>query len=220
MELDKVFVSSDHHFEHLRCYSGYEPIRKLIAPTFEEFQNELVKRWNSVVDKESTIFHLGDFVINSRRIEVTKERYMKWLPKLNGNKILIKGNHDEASKEILLEVGFDEVVEGICVLKEDGKIDVIENFSPVANALIVNVNGKKVMLSHLPPNIDQTEYLPDTRYTSELTRLGEVFVEQNCDISIHGHTHSRETYNKNEKCNCVSVERTDFYPLCIKNFVI
>lgn len=52
----------------------------------EEMDEELVKNWNEVVGVNDKVYHLGDVVINRRAL--------KTLSRLNGRKVLIKGNHD------------------------------------------------------------------------------------------------------------------------------
>ena len=46
----------------------------------------LIKNWNSVVGKEDTVYHLGDFMFKGDRSH--------YFPVLKGKKILIHGNHD------------------------------------------------------------------------------------------------------------------------------
>jgi calcineurin-like phosphoesterase family protein len=48
----------------------------------------LTENWNSVVGQEDLVFHLGDFAFGGVK---------KYLPYLNGEIILIRGNHDRAS---------------------------------------------------------------------------------------------------------------------------
>lgn len=48
---------------------------------------ELIKRWNEVISKEDTVFHLGDFAFGGAEI------WNKTLPRLNGHIVLILGNH-------------------------------------------------------------------------------------------------------------------------------
>jgi calcineurin-like phosphoesterase family protein len=47
----------------------------------------IVDRWNSVVTKKDTVFHIGDFCKKGNPTEFIKI--------MNGHKIFIKGNHDE-----------------------------------------------------------------------------------------------------------------------------
>lgn len=81
-----IYYTSDHHF-------GHENIIRFCNRPFtdvETMNRELVRRHNDVVDKSDTVFHLGDvaFVDNP----------LKWLKKLNGNIILVKGNHDRGDE--------------------------------------------------------------------------------------------------------------------------
>lgn len=46
----------------------------------------LVENWNKVVGRKDKVYHLGDVAINRKGLQV--------LERLNGNKVLIKGNHD------------------------------------------------------------------------------------------------------------------------------
>lgn len=55
----------------------------------------LVERWNKVVGPKDKVYHLGDVAINRRGLKV--------LERLNGIKILIKGNHDIFRIEEYLE---------------------------------------------------------------------------------------------------------------------
>lgn len=79
-----VFFTSDTHFYH-------DKIRELSDRPFksvDDMNNKLIENWNSVVGKNDTIFHLGDFCFGGTK---------KWtdiLTRLNGNKWLIMGNHD------------------------------------------------------------------------------------------------------------------------------
>lgn len=51
-------------------------------------EDTIVKNWNSVVNKEDTVYILGDYCWN------TDEEWERTLKLLNGNKVLILGNHD------------------------------------------------------------------------------------------------------------------------------
>jgi hypothetical protein len=47
---------------------------------------EMVRRWNDRVRPNDKVYHLGDVVINRKAL--------KTLARLNGDKVLIRGNHD------------------------------------------------------------------------------------------------------------------------------
>lgn len=79
----KVFLTSDNHFDHSNviryCNRPYTSV--------SEMNEDMVVKWNSVVNPEDTVYHLGDFSLNVRAVE-------QYTPRLNGTKYLILGNHD------------------------------------------------------------------------------------------------------------------------------
>lgn len=84
-----VFLYSDPHFGHagvcrfLRS-DGVTKLRPWDSP--EEMDEELVRRYNEKVRPKDKCYFLGDVVINRRA--------MSTLARLNGDKVLIRGNHD------------------------------------------------------------------------------------------------------------------------------
>ena len=87
--MPSVFLTSDTHFGHagvcrFTCDDGITKIRPWTNP--EEMDEEMVKRWNETVKPIDKVYHLGDVVINRRCLSI--------LNRLNGDKVLIKGNHD------------------------------------------------------------------------------------------------------------------------------
>ena len=78
-----IFFTSDHHFYHTNiikyCNRPFQSV--------EEMNEEMVKRWNSVVNPGDTVYYLGDFSLAKRPVEV-------FVPRLNGEKHFIMGNHD------------------------------------------------------------------------------------------------------------------------------
>ncbi len=84
-----VFLTSDTHFGHLGVckFMGPDGVTKLRPwDTPEEMDEEMVRRWNETVRPNDKVYHLGDVVINRKAL--------KTLSRLNGDKVLIKGNHD------------------------------------------------------------------------------------------------------------------------------
>lgn len=80
----RIFLISDTHFNHKNIikYCG-RPF-----DTTEEMNEFLIAKWNSKVHEEDLVIHLGDFGKGSD-LDISELRR-----KLNGNIILIKGNHD------------------------------------------------------------------------------------------------------------------------------
>ena len=56
--------------------------------TVEEMEHVLISNWNSTVTNEDTVYILGDFCWDK------EPEWIRILDKLNGNKVLIRGNHD------------------------------------------------------------------------------------------------------------------------------
>jgi len=82
--MSKVYVISDTHFGHKKIITF--GIKQREFKTIEEHDKAIVERWNSVVTKHDTVWHLGDVFFG-------KDGH--WiLAGLNGNKKLVMGNHD------------------------------------------------------------------------------------------------------------------------------
>ena len=84
-----VWLTSDTHFGHLGVckFMRNDGVTKLRPwDTVEEMDEELVKRWNDRVKPNDKVYHLGDVLINRRAFST--------LARLNGDKVLIRGNHD------------------------------------------------------------------------------------------------------------------------------
>lgn len=116
-DLNSTFVVSDTHFFHKNiikyCSRPFDSI--------EEMNEGLIERWNSVVGKTDEVFHLGDFSFDSVKIETSESI----LSRLNGHKILIKGNHD--NPKLIKSSLWSEVYETL-KLKVENKIFILSHF--------------------------------------------------------------------------------------------
>jgi calcineurin-like phosphoesterase family protein len=84
-----TFVISDTHFSHANILSFLQDNGEKVRPgfsCFEEMDEYIVNKWNSVVKPYDKVYHLGDVVM--------KKRYIHVVNRLNGKKRLIMGNHD------------------------------------------------------------------------------------------------------------------------------
>ena len=90
--LDNTLFISDPHFSHKRIYNEFS--RAEHFSTVDEMDDVMIENWNdSVPDNTYNVFCLGDFCFGSKKqIRRIRER-------LNGNIVLIKGNHDRESNE-------------------------------------------------------------------------------------------------------------------------
>jgi calcineurin-like phosphoesterase family protein len=88
--MGNTFLISDSHFGHANTFlkfkqaDGVTPLRPFTS--VEEMDETMVENWNRVVKPHDKVYHLGDVVIN--------RKYLSTLGRLNGDKVLIKGNHD------------------------------------------------------------------------------------------------------------------------------
>lgn len=82
------FFISDTHFGHANIITFTDDNGDRIRPfdTVEEMDELMVERWNAVVRSQDRVYHLGDVVMNRRCLPI--------LERLNGKKVLVKGNHD------------------------------------------------------------------------------------------------------------------------------
>jgi calcineurin-like phosphoesterase family protein len=84
-----VFLTSDTHFGHAGVCrftesDGVTKVRPWTDPN--EMDEEMIRRWNDRVRPNDKVYHLGDVVINRKSLST--------LSRLNGDKVLIRGNHD------------------------------------------------------------------------------------------------------------------------------
>lgn len=110
------FYISDLHIDHANClHFDNRPFKNI-----DEMREEIIKRWNSVVSDQDTVYILGDFHWGK------EPAWIEVLERLNGQKVLIKGNHDidpQKSKRF---------------------------FSDIKDYKVVDDGGRKVVLSHFP----------------------------------------------------------------------
>ena len=81
---EHTFFTSDTHFNHANiirfCNRPFKDV--------EQMNEVMIANWNSVIGKDDTVFHLGDFCLGGAA------EWTKILERLNGKIYLIMGNHD------------------------------------------------------------------------------------------------------------------------------
>lgn len=115
---DKIFFVSDTHYNHSNiigfCKRPFENV--------EEMDKKLIENWNNKVPKDGIVFHLGDFSWGG---------YNAWKDfreQLNGDIILIKGNHD--IKNLTPQA--------------------VGLFKHVTQQMRIEIEGRKIWLNHFP----------------------------------------------------------------------
>jgi len=85
--MSRYWFTADLHLGHKEVINFCKrPFRSV-----EGMDKALILRWNSRVNPEDTVFHIGDFSLTNR------EKITNYLKQLNGSKILIRGSHDKRS---------------------------------------------------------------------------------------------------------------------------
>lgn len=106
-----IYLISDTHFAHKNIME-YEnrPFKDLI-----DMREKMILNWNMIVKPDDTVIHLGDFGMCNK--EVATEILMR----LNGHKIIVKGNHDNHGEQWFLDAGF-EAVHKYLILHEGSEV--------------------------------------------------------------------------------------------------
>ena len=166
-----IWFTSDQHF-------GHESILKFTDrpyKTVKEMDKDIIKKWNKQVRKNDIVYVLGDFVWNT----VKSNEYIKILEKLNGNIILIVGNHDDMRTVRGLNLGFSDVLWG-------GEI---------------KIGNEQVLLSHYPYKFGYWKNLwGSIRCFCQTGRIPKLKHAKKRPIDngkwlLHGHTHSKSKYD-------------------------
>jgi calcineurin-like phosphoesterase family protein len=106
-----IFFISDTHFGHEKTCTTFKrndgsPLRPFANA--QEMDEEMVRRWNEVVRPDDKVYHLGDVVIGVKHLPT--------LARLNGNKRLVRGNHDIFKTSQYLE--YFKHIYGVRVLED------------------------------------------------------------------------------------------------------
>jgi calcineurin-like phosphoesterase family protein len=175
--MPSVFLVSDTHFGHAGVCRFLRNDGTKLRPwdSPEEMDEAMVKAWNETVKPGDKVYHLGDVVINRRALAT--------LGRLNGDKVLIKGNHDIFRLE-----------------------DYTPHFRDIRAYYVMPKAG--VILSHIPVH---TESLG--RFGLNIhghTHANRVMRPRGVDAKTGNTLYSDEI---DTRYHCVCVEQTDFRPI-------
>lgn len=97
--MSNIFLISDTHFGHenackvFKLADGCTPLRPFSCAA--ECDEAMIERWNAVVKPTDKVYHLGDIAMADKHVHT--------LGRLNGIKVLIKGNHDEGKMSLYMQ---------------------------------------------------------------------------------------------------------------------
>lgn len=223
-----TYVISDTHFNHTNVLQ-FEPCRAeamikdgyILDNLDEDELNNLhvewiISRWNAVVGPDDIIICLGDFAWKGVQDIV---------PRLNGVKILILGNHDRKGPNTYN--GFTYVVRGAHKLVGD-KLYIAQSNDPLFSSLWLLIDGVPTLLSHYPATTKEHRYkiiddkkVWQTPINTRINELIEICKENNVQYNIHGHTHSK-TYDMDDSWYYLnaSFENVGFEPMRIIDLMV
>ena len=186
------YFISDIHFGHKNI------IRFCDRPfgSVSEMNSEIIEKWNSIVTDVDRVFVVGDVFLCS------PEEAKSYIKKLNGHKILIKGNHD-LSKSVMLEAGFDEYHRSYDYTMPDGRVALLKHY-PVPDCLLdmydlmihghihisERVRGKKINVScdiweFTPISVETLNRLSVNSATSDDSEFVKISVSEDKMLTIH-----------------------------------
>jgi calcineurin-like phosphoesterase family protein len=86
--MPNIFIISDTHFGHQAMCEFIRDDGSKVRPflTCNQCDDLITQNWNKIIKPKDKVYHLGDVAI--------KKQHISTLEKLNGEKILLRGNHD------------------------------------------------------------------------------------------------------------------------------
>jgi calcineurin-like phosphoesterase family protein len=182
-----TFLISDTHFGHEKTCTVFKqadgsPLRPFSSA--EEMDEEMIRRWNDKVRPKDKVYHLGDVVINRKFLSV--------LDRLNGDKVLIRGNHDIFKLE-----------------------DYTKYFRDIRGYHVMN----GMILSHIPVHEESLARF-GTNIHGHLHAnrvMKTVRVEKTSEHDPRPYTVEEKVVDP--RYHCVCVEQTDFAPILFEDVI-
>lgn len=97
------FFTADLHFGHKNIINFKDEDGKFLRPfdTVQDMEEAMIQYHNEIVKPTDKVYMLGDVAFNTRGLMQIK--------RMNGVKILIKGNHDQSPLNRYIEAGFQDI---------------------------------------------------------------------------------------------------------------
>lgn len=160
----KTFFTSDWHI-------GHEKVIQLDGRPFRDLDHMhkvLLNNYNSSVSSDDVCYFLGDMGMG-------KSQALKDLiPKLNGTKILVLGNHD-AGKNVMKNMGFDLVLNGAVLWVANSRVTL--SHCPLMGVWREDIEGMKGAIAG-------EMWHGESRHCQKYSMLDEG------QFHLHGHIHS------------------------------
>ena len=103
-----IYFISDTHFNHSNiikyCNRPFKNIN--------EMNETIISNWNNLITKDDIVYHLGDFCLSN------DDEIKNIFNRLNGNIILIRGNHDRKPVKFYENIGIKVLTHAPIILDE------------------------------------------------------------------------------------------------------
>ena len=133
-----LYFTSDLHF-------GSDSTIKFDKRPFKNskhFQKRVIKRWNKLLNKDDTLYVIGDFIDCHEDTEDTCLNNLKLVNKIKTNVILILGNNEERIIKHIFNNNFEEFKTHCISL----------GFKDVLKDITITINNIPFFLVHKPKN--------------------------------------------------------------------
>jgi calcineurin-like phosphoesterase family protein len=160
------WFTADPHFGHARINElAHRPFGSV-----EEMNEEIIGQWNDVVDPEDDVWILGDLALGKI------EESLALVPRLNGTKVLVPGNHDRVHPMYAEDPKKREKFERMRQLYEDAGLKIVNHHH------VLRLAKLWVGVSHFPPVGDSHEEDRFERWRPALAEDAWL---------LHGHVHEK-----------------------------
>lgn len=166
----KLYFTSDWHVGHKNCLK----FDKRPFDTVEDMHETLVKNFNKYVPRHGITYFLGDMGLTSN------ELLRSVVERLNGTKILVRGNHD-GKMDSMYNAGFDVVI-------EKAQITIGQNIVTMSHCPLRGVFREDVTGMRNAQKTDMWHGEHKHKYKYSFEDFGQ--------FHLHGHIHSRKDRNK------------------------
>lgn len=203
---ENTFIVSDTHFGHEKI-KNYEPTRvEAMKQKGYRSQDEwLIDNWNKVVGDDDLVLHLGDFFF--------KYDFEVLMQRLKGRIILLIGNHDVRNIKRFEKYANKNPTKFQLIKGVFGISDTVTEPEGIS-AIVKDIGNRKLMFSHYPLISEDVYIKGKAKQTRD--KLSMIFKSESCQLNLHGHLHSKDSFtDKRLEKNC-SIERTGFAPVRLK----
>lgn len=147
--MSNIFLCSDHHFGHsnILTFLNADGTRVREFDSVEQMDETMVSNHNRVVSPKDKVYFLGDVAFSKKTLAI--------VARLNGEKVLVKGNHDQEKlpeyEKYFKDVRGSHQFDGLILTHIPIHVDSLSRWA-------ANVHG------HLHTREVMTQGNPDARY--------------------------------------------------------